>query len=216
MNINFEELSEKLYAAVICDALDSMGYYEQSPRIQLAGYTTQAPLMGRCKTTLWVDMYHTDPNPYDLELKAVDSCQPGDVVIAAAGGSVRSGIWGELLSTAARNAGCRGAIVHGAIRDVKKMAEMEFPVYATSTCIYDSQNRQRVVDIDVPVQIEGVLIQPGDLVFADEDGVVFIPKSIEAEVLQRALEKVTAENVTRDAIKAGMKATEAYAKYGVL
>lgn len=216
MNINFEELSEKLYAAVICDALDSMGYFEQSPRIQLTGYTTATPLMGRCKTTLWADMYHIDPNPYELELQAVDSCQTGEVFIAAAGGSLRSGIWGELLSTAARNAGCRGALVHGAIRDVQKMRDMGFSVYASSKCIYDSQNRQRVVDMDIPVQIDGVRVQPGDIVFADEDGVVFIPKSVEVEVLERALEKVTAENVTRDAIKAGMKATAAYEKYGVL
>jgi regulator of RNase E activity RraA len=216
MKINFEELSATLYAAVICDALDSMGYFEQSPRIPLTGFTTSAPLMGRCKTTLWADMYHVDPKPYELELKAVDSCQTGEVLIAAAGGSVRSGIWGELLSTAARNAGCRGAVVHGAIRDVQKMRDLEFPVYASAKCIYDSQNRQRVIDIDIPVQIDRVVIHPGDIVFADEDGVVFIPKSVEEEVLQRALEKVTAENVTRDAIKAGMKATAAYEKYGVL
>lgn len=216
MTINFEELSEKLYAAVICDALDSLGYYHQSPRVPLEGYTGATRLMGRCKTTLWVDMYHTDPNPYDLELRAVDSCRPGDVVIAAAGGSLRSGIWGELLSTAASNAGCRGAIVHGAVRDVEKMAQMGFPVFASAKCIYDSQNRQRVVDMDVNVEIDGVVIHPGDLVFADTDGIVFIPQSIEAEVLKRALEKVTAENVTRDAIRNGMKATEAYAKYGVL
>ncbi|WP_236974189.1 RraA family protein [Membranihabitans maritimus] len=216
MNVDFDKLTDTLYSAVICDALDSLGYKEQSPRIQLEGYTGVDRLMGRCKTTLWVDMYHEDPEPYELELKAVDSCQSGDVLIAAAGGSVRSGIWGELLSTAAKNSGCRGAIIHGAIRDIDKMRNMGFPVFAASRCVYDSQNRQRVVDIDIEVEIDGVSISPGDIVFADRDGVVFIPQKWEEEVLKRALEKVSAENVTRDAIKGGMKAMEAYEKYGVL
>lgn len=216
MNINFKDLTDRLYSAVICDALDSMGYSAQSPRIEFSGYTGVQKLMGRSKTTLWVDMYHEDPEPYDLELQAVDSCQPGDVLIAAAGGSVRSGIWGELLSTAAFNSGCRGAIIHGAIRDIDKMERMKFPVFATSRCVYDSQNRQRVVDLDVPVEIGDVRVYPGDLVFADKDGLVFIPQKIEAEVIEKALEKVSAENITRDAIKAGMKATAAYDKYGVL
>ena len=68
-------------------------------------------LVGRCKTTLWADMAHPDPKPYELELAAVDACKPDDVLIAVAGGSTRSGIWGELLTTAAHNQGCVGAII---------------------------------------------------------------------------------------------------------
>lgn len=214
--MNFSELSKSLYTAVICDALDSIGYENQSPRIQFSVNTGVERLMGRSKTTLWVDMYHEDPSPYELELKAVDDCKPDDVLIAAAGGSIRSGVWGELLSTAALNSGCVGAIIHGAIRDVSKMEQMRFPVFATSKCVFDSQNRQRIVDIDVPIQIDGVVITPGDIVFADEDGIVFIPQEVEDEIIKKALVKVNAENVTRDAIKKGMKATAAYEKYGVL
>jgi len=161
-------------------------------------------------------MFHEDPRPYELELKAVDDCQPDDVLIAAAAGSMRSGIWGELLSTAALNQGCVGAIVDGAVRDIKKMHAMQFPVFARGRCIYDSQNRQRVTDIDVPVEIDAVVFSPGDLVIADQDGIVVIPQSVEEEAVRRAWEKVHAENETRDAIKAGMKATAAYEKFGVL
>ena len=66
------------------------------------------------------------------------------------------------------------------------------------------------------VEIDGVKFAPGDLVMADEDGIVVIPQSIEEDVIKAALGKVSAENITRDAIKNGMKATEAYLKYGVL
>lgn len=214
--MNFEELKEKLYVAVLSDVLDQLGYKQQATRTSFHAYTGVNKIMGRCKTTLWTDMYDVDQNPYELELHAVDSCQPGDILIAAAGGSNRSGIWGELLSTAARNSGCVGVIVHGSVRDIDKMRDMEFPVFATGKNPYDSQNRQRVVDVDVVVEIDGVKFAPGDLVMADEDGIVVVPQHLEEQVIKAALEKVSAENITRDAIKNGMKATEAYLKYGVL
>lgn len=214
--ITLPMMRESLYAAVVSDALDSLGFPHQSPRLCLRPYTTSQILVGRCKTTLWADMAHEDPRPYDLELRAVDSCKPDDVLIAAAGGSMRSGIWGELLSTAASNSGCAGAIIDGAIRDVAKIREMSFPVFARGTCVYDSQNRQRVIDVDVPVEIDGIRFSPGDLVFADEDGVVVVPQQVETEAIRRAWNKVHAENVTRDAIRGGMKALAAYERFGVL
>ena len=214
--ITLPMMREYLYSAVVSDALDGLGFQRQSPRLQFLPYTGNGLLVGRCKTTLWVDMAHVDPQPYDLELKAVDACQPDDVLIAAAGGSMRSGIWGELLTTAAKNRGCVGAVVDGAIRDVAKIRAMSFPVYARSTCVYDSLNRQRVVDADVPVEIDGVTFAPGCLVFADEDGVVVVPREAEADAIHRAWEKVHAENVVRDSIRAGMKAVDAFEKYGVL
>lgn len=214
--ITLTMMRQSLYSAVVADALDSLGYTHQSPRVQLPPMTGVEKIVGRCKTTLWADMAHVDPKPYELELIAVDSCKTDDIMIAAAGGSMRSGIWGELLSTAARNSGCVGVICDGAVRDVAKMTAMGFACFARGTCVYDSQNRQRVVDIDIPVEIDGVRFGPGDLVFADTDGVVVVPKQVEKEAIRKAWEKVHAENVTRDAIKGGMKATAAYRKYGVL
>lgn len=214
--ITLPMMRESLYSAVVCDALDSLGYRNQSPRVPLRPMTTNGLLVGRCKTTLWADMFHEDPRPYELELKAVDECQPDDVLIAAADGSMRSGIWGELLSTAATNRGCVGAIVDGAVRDVVRMTDMRFPVFARGTCVYDSRDRQRVIDIDVPVEIRGVRFCPGDLVFADVDGVVVVPHEVESEAIRRAWDKVHAENEVRDAIRNGMKATEAWDTYGVL
>jgi regulator of RNase E activity RraA len=214
--ITLAMMRESLYSAVVSDALDGLGFRHQSPRVPLRPTTVEELLVGRCKTTLWADMFHDDPKPYELELRAVDSCQPDDVMIAAAGGSVHSALWGELLSTASRNTGCVGAIVDGAVRDVRKMREMSFPIYARAINVYDSLNRQRVIDLDVPVEIDGVRFAPGDLVFADEDGVVVVPRAVEREAIARAWEKVHAENQVRDAIRGGLKATEAFARYGIL
>lgn len=214
--ITLEMMRHSFYSAVVCDALDAEGFPHQSPRVALRPLTTGTVLVGRAKTTLWADMSHVDPKPYELELAAVDSCQVDEILIAAAGGSARSGIWGELLTTAARNQGCVGAIIDGMVRDVGKIRAMGFPVFARGTCIYDSKDRQRVIDMDVAVEIDGVRFEPGDLVLADEDGVVVVPRRVEEAVVRRAWEKVHAENEVRDAIAGGMKATEAFRKYGVL
>ena len=88
--ITLAQMRAGLAAAVVCDALDAEGFPNQSPRVPLKPLTTSGVLVGRCKTTLWADMAHVDPSPYELELKAVDSCQTDDVLIAAASGSMRS------------------------------------------------------------------------------------------------------------------------------
>jgi len=84
--ITVANIRQRLYAAVVCDALDALGYYHQSPRTPLLPLTSDDKLVGRCKTTLWVDMFHQDASPYELELQAVDDCRADDVLIAAAGG----------------------------------------------------------------------------------------------------------------------------------
>ncbi len=215
-DITLADMRASFTAAVVCDALDAEGFPNQSPRVPLRPLTVPGVLVGRCKTTLWADMAHSDPKPYELELRAVDECRTDDVLICAAGGSVRSGVWGELLSTAARNRGCAGVVVDGAVRDVTRMRRMGFPVFARGSVIYDSKDRQRVIDLDVPVMIDGVTFSPGDLVIADDDGVVVVPRAVEAAVVRRAWAKVHAENEVRDAIAGGMLATDAFKKYGVL
>jgi len=208
-------LRETLYAAVVADVLDSLGFRTQVLAAPLVRQSGDGVLLGRAKTTLWEDVEHDD-KPYELELVAVDECRTDEVIVAAAAGSMRSGIWGELLSTAARNQGCAGAIVDGAVRDVAQMHAMGFPVFARGTSPLDSLHRQRVRAVDVPVEIGGVAIHPGDLVVADLDGVVVIPQAVEGEAIRRAWEKVTAENKVRDEIRSGSKAGEVFKKYGVL
>ncbi|WP_417397004.1 RraA family protein [Gimesia chilikensis] len=214
--ITLEMMRESLYSAIVCDALDSIGLTNQSPRKELFPMTVEDVVVGRCKTSLWADMYHVDPSPYELELKGVDSINADEIFIAAASGSMRSGIWGELLSTAVKHRGCCGAIIDGAVRDVRQMREMSFPVWAVGASPYDSKDRQRIIDLDIPVEIGGVNFSPGDLVIADVDGIVVVPQEVEDKVIRLAWQKVHEENTFRDSIKAGMSATEAFAKYGIL
>jgi regulator of RNase E activity RraA len=215
--ITLAMMRQSLSVPLLCDALDSIGYTRQSPRLSIGPITLPSvTLIGRCKTTLWADMAHPDPKPYELELQAVDSCKPDDVLICAASGSNRSGIWGELLTTAARNSGCIGVIVDGCVRDIEKMAAMGFPVFACGPNPYDSRDRQRVIDVDVPVELDGIRFSPGDLVAADRDGIVVVPQVVEKQVVEIAWKKAHAENLVRDAIRNGMSATKAFETYGVL
>ncbi len=215
--ISLAMMREVLSVPLLCDALDAFGYTRQAPRLPIVPVTMPGcTLIGRAKTTLWADMAHPDPEPYKLELAAVDSCRPDDVLVCAASGSNRSGIWGELLTTASRNTGCVGVIVDGAVRDVSKMTAMNFPVFARGMNPYDSRDRQRVIDMDITIELDGIQICPGDLIAADRDGIVIVPRSVEADVVQAAWNKAHAENEVRDAIRAGMSAAQAFETFGVL
>lgn len=201
---------------MVSDALDTAGYRRQCLSVPLPPVTGIPRLAGRCRTTLWEDLEGLDSEPYKLELEAVDDLREGEVLIAAAGGSMRSGIWGELLSTAARNRGCAGALVHGAVRDVAAMRAMGFAVFASGVSPCDSLHRQRVIARDEPVEIGGVTIRSGDVIIADEDGVVVVPQEVEREILQAAWDKIHAENTVRNEIRAGMSAAAVFAKHGIL
>lgn len=206
----------EISVAVVADALDALGHRRQCPQLSMPGRTLVRTLVGRCRTTLWMDFAHSDPDTYALELAAVDSLEEGDVMIAATGGSHRSGIWGELLTTAAIRRGATGVVTDGAIRDIAKTRALQFAVFAQHRSPYDSLNRQKVVARDVPVEIDGIAVHAGDIVVADEDGIVFVPHAAADRVLAAALAKSAAEDQFRDAVKAGMPALEAYAKYEVL
>lgn len=213
--LDLASLRTVLYTAVVTDVLDSLGLRHQAIGVSLPRQSGMGVLLGRAKTTLWEDCEH-DERPYELELVAVDECRRDEVIVAAAAGSIRSGIWGELLSTAARNRGCAGALIDGAVRDVAPMDAMGFLVFARGTCPLDSLHRQRVTAVDVPVEIGGIAIRPGDLVIADADGCAVIPREVEEEALAKAWDKVTAENTVRNEIRAGSKAADVFKKYGVL
>jgi 4-hydroxy-4-methyl-2-oxoglutarate aldolase len=130
--------------------------------------------------------------------------------------SKRNAPWGELLSTAARARGARGAVIDGLVRDVKKIEALGFPVFAAGIKPVDSKGRGIVVDYNRPVLCGGVQVSPLDLVFADYDGVIVIPAEVVPDAVSLATEKVTSENRTRAELLRGAYLRDVYAKYGVL
>jgi regulator of RNase E activity RraA len=214
--MDFDDLSQRLYTAVVSDILDSMGLRDQSPNVELGSTTGVRLLMGYAKTLRWVDCPDPKQETYAPMIAAVDSVKPGEVVVSAASRSNRSALWGELLSTATRMRGGRGAIVDGAVRDIAQMRSMDFPCFALHRTPKDSAGRQMVEAFDVPIELGGVTVNPGDVVMIDVDGMVVIPSSRAEEVIQKSLEKVEKEDTTRDELLKGRLLREVYDEYGVL
>lgn len=209
-------LRERLYTAVVSDVLDRQGLLEQAMSARIRPLEPRMRLVGRAHTVLTADIYQRPENPYEKEIASVDSLKPGDVMVAATNGSERTCLWGELLSTAARARGAAGALIDGHTRDVARILEMGFPLFCTGFRPVDSSSRSIVVDYDCPVLCGGVMVHPGDIVFADIDGVVVIPQDRLEETVRAALEKVEAENSSRKMLEEGRLLREVYDRFGVL
>lgn len=212
----FEHVEQNLYTAVLADALDELGFRQQAMRETIRPLSPDLVFAGWARTILCMDVYHMCENPYDIEIEAVDSLLPGEIAVVATGDSKRNAPWGELLSTAALSRGARGAVIDGLVRDVKKIQSLGFPVFATGIKPVDSRGRGLVVDYNIPVECQGVLVTPGDLVVADFDGVVVVPAAVVTEAVRMATDKVSRENHSRAELKKGMLLRQVYDKYGVL
>ena len=212
----FAHLEKNLYTAAISDALDELGFRDQAMADHLRPVGSSVTFAGRARTISCVDTCHVDDNPYEAEIAAVDSILPGEVVVVSTGGSRRNAPWGELLSTAAVARGARGAVVDGLVRDVRRIQELGFPVFAAGMKPVDSKGRGVVIAHNVPIQCGGVLVAPGDVVFADLDGVVTIPAAIVPDVVRLATDKALRENHSRDELRQGAYLRDVYKKYGVL
>jgi regulator of RNase E activity RraA len=201
---------------VVADALDQLGERDRAMREYLRPLSPDAKFAGWARTILCQDVYYETAEPYQLEIEAIDSLLPGEVVVVATGESKRNAPWGELLSTAARARGARGAVIDGLVRDVQAIQKMEFPVFAAGIKPVDSRGRGTVIDYNVPVQCGGIVVSPGDLIFADYDGVVAIPARLVEKTLAVATDKVSRENHSRDDLANGAYLADVFAKYGVL
>ena len=211
---------QPLNAAVLSDTLDSLGLMQQAMKPFMRPLDETLQLIGRARTGLYMPVYARPAkgeNPYEVEIALVDDLQPGEIVVLACDGPTeRIAPWGELLSTASVARGAAGCVTDGLVRDVKQIREMRFPVFCGGIGPLDTQGRARMVERDVPVMCAGVTVRRGDLVFGDVDGVVVIPQEVEQEVVRRALEKVSGENQSRDALQRGEKLADVFRRLGIL
>lgn len=212
----FRHVEENLYTAVVSDSLDELGYRNQALREYIRPLSPGDRFAGWARTISYVDVFHVPPDPYGMEIEAVDSILPGEVVMVSTAGSLQNSPWGELLSTAARARGARGAVIDGLVRDVRKIQELEFPVFARGIKPVDSKGRGLTIDYNVPADCGGVLVSPGDLVFADYDGVIVVPGEVLPEAIRMATDKATRENSSRTELMRGAYLRDVYAKFGVL
>lgn len=215
---DFADLRARMATALLSDVLDALGARAQALPPRIRPLDDASVLAGRARTALFMDVYDVTPgeNPYELEIALIDSLQPDEIPVFACGGTGRIAPWGELLTTASQVRGAAGALMDGLVRDVKAIRRSGFPVFHGGIGPLDSKGRGRIVALDVPVECAGVPVRPGDLIFGDADGVIVVPRAVEAAALAAAEEKMAGERSTLADLRAGRKLADVFAKYGIL
>ncbi len=208
-------IRERLNTAVIGDILDSLGRCHQFLPQPIQPIRDDMRLAGRAMPVLLRDVYGPQRQPFGRLTEALDQLQPEDVYLVGPT-LAQCAAWGELLTATAKKRGAAGAVIDGFHRDSRRVVEQDWPVFSRGRYAQDAGVRTSVVDFRVPIEVGQVTVSPGDLTVGDIDGVVVVPAAIEDEVIERALEKVSAENTVRAAIESGMTSTAAWQRYGVL
>ena len=212
----FQQVKESLYTPVVGDILDKLGCFHQFLPQPVQPMVESMKVVGRAMPVLMIDVFGEQDRPFGLLTKALDQLEPGEVYLAG-GGDMRCAYWGEILTATAKSRGAVGAVVNGYHRDTPKVLEQDWPVFSRGRFAQDSRVRTQVADYRCSIEIDGVWVEPGDLIFGDLDGVVIVPRKHEDEVLVLALEKAVAENLVRKEIEENaMSSSEAFEKYGVL
>lgn len=219
----FEITRRKLFVAVVGDAMDKLGHTHQFLPPAIQPLRDDMVVIGRALPVLEADWFEGQPSgnnglmerPFGLMLEALDDLKKNEVYICS-GSSPHYALWGEIMSTCARNRGAAGAVVNGWSRDTHGILEMDFPTFSYGRYAQDQGPRGKVVDFRCPIEMNGVRIHPGDIVFGDIDGVCVVPAAIEEEVFTRALEKACGEKEVLKAVQAGMGAVEAWNRYGIM
>lgn len=220
----FKIITDELYTAVVGDIMDKMGFLHQFLDPRIRPLRNDMKIAGRAMTVLEADVYAKDQyDGHNCELKhafgkmleALDDLKENEVYLCS-GSSSDYALWGELMSARAIKCGAAGAVVNGYSRDTTGILAQNFKCFSYGPYAQDQAPRGKVLDYRVPIMVGNVLVNDGDIVIGDIDGVCIVPKLIEDEVITRALEKARGEKIVLKKIREGMPASEAFEKYGIM
>lgn len=208
----------KVDASTVADVLDTLGYQHQGIAPAFAPYPPDAGKLAGWAYTVCGEMRPYAGSGDPEKMKAVDAIKPGCVSVWSGSGE---GIcfFGELIALGMKHRGCSGALVDGGIRDIEWIARQKFPVYARYRTPVQSIGRWKVTAWQVPAYLPGatkqhVIVNPGDFVLGDVDGVIVVPYDLVEKVLNEA-ERLTATEVRiRAELDAGATLEQVLAKYG--
>lgn len=150
----------------------------------------------------------------DKLLAMVEATAPSSVVVVACDQDINGAMWGGLMSAGVQRRGAVGAIADGGVRDLHQILPLDFPVWARYRSPADIRGRGEVVGFGEPVLLRGVLVHPGELVFADANGVVIVPGGAELDVLQLCEDRLGREEQTEAQLLSGASASEVYERFG--
>ena len=220
----FALMKEKLFTAVIGDIMDKDGYLHQFLPPSIQPLRDDMIVAGRAMTVLEADTFDeisgsgknsSLSKPFGLMLEALDDLRKNEVYICT-GSSPSYALWGELMSTRAKKLGSAGVVLNGYTRDSQGIIDLGFPTFSMGRYAQDQGPRGKVIDFRTKIEMDGALINPGDIVFGDTEGVCIIPREIERDVILRAMEKADGEKMVQKAIEQGMSACDAFKKYAIM
>lgn len=220
----FDLVRRELFTAVVGDIMDRLGFYHQFLPPQIRPLDPEMVAIGRAMPVLEADFFgeisasRADSGigqPFGLLFEALDDLQPNEVYICT-GSSPRYALWGELMSTRAMKLGAAGAVLDGYARDTRGILALGFPTFAYGSYAQDQGPRGKVLDFRLPIEVGEVRVRPGDIIFGDVDGVCVVPQEAEEAVFAGAIEKARGEKAVQKAIEAGMSASEAFKKFGIM
>jgi regulator of RNase E activity RraA len=213
---SLEEIRSLLFTGVLSDVLDALGREGQVADLPFVQVTPGQKVVGFVHTARAVQVNRQPDEPYRHLLAAIDDLGVDSVLVISSPTSSTSSLFGGLLATAVRQVGAAGVVVDGFARDANEIRAIGVPTVVRGFRPLDSFGRDEVVESGQPVEVGGVLVKHGDLAFADEDGLVFVPADIQAEVIEGAFAKVGAERSMRAALSEGMPVATAFEQFGIL
>jgi regulator of RNase E activity RraA len=220
----FALVRRELFTCVVGDVMDKLQLLHQFLPPQIHPLHGEMVTIGRAMPVLATDVFAEKVSgsanalmekPFGLMLEALDELRRHEIYVNT-GSSPRNALWGELMSTRAIKLGAAGAVVNGYVRDTKSILKMNFPTFCFGSYGQDSAPRYKVVDFRVPIEIGGVLVRPGDILFGDIDGVCVIPAGAAEDVFAKSLEKARGEKLVKKAIEEGSSAVAAFQKFGIM
>lgn len=213
--LSVDEVAE-LTAAAVADSLDAVGVRNQVLSADLEPLSRGDRIVGRAATVQFGPTETDAAQPYASAIDFIDSLTPGSVPVIATNCDARTAYWGELFSAAAIGRGAVGTVCDGPVRDTARIRKLRYPVFATRSRPIDFRARMVIVGVDARVRCGGVVVEPGDLIIGDDDGIVVVPQSVESEVLMRALARTTTEQSVLDALLAGSGLQAVWDRWNVL
>jgi len=211
-----EYLKKVLYSGILCDVMDQMGYREQALSNKISPLKTDTVIFGPAFTSIGTEVYSMPDDPLTAQCKVVDQLGEDEIYVLVTRGNYNCAVFGELFATAVRGRKGAGVLLDGYARDMKALLDMDFPLFFRGKNPKTSKGRCEINECQIPVMIDGVTINPGDYIFGDIDGVVVIPNDIVDQVLKKALETVSKENVVREKLTSGISLQQAYAEVGAI